>query len=158
MKITFKLGILFLAIALVACKKDPLQEPTTDPKPKPPTATFDGFEVVDSKIVSPKWLADIVEYYDDWGATAYLFRYEGEDCIYIINWASSYSFTADMFFSLTGENLIDASYPATKEDYELLFAMKKAAKDAVLLWPSYGDESASTRVDWEVIEQLPLPI
>ena len=128
MKTILKLSILFLTIASVACKKDPPKEPD------PPVATIPGFSIGDDGwIESPMWLADIVEHYDGWGVSVYIFKYEGEDCIHIINYASSYAFSGDRFFSLTGEDLINASYPATKEDYELLFAMKRAVKDAVFI-------------------------
>ncbi len=54
MKITFKLGILFLAIASVACEKD-------TPEEKNPIPAFRSFKIVDGMIQSPKWLADKVE-------------------------------------------------------------------------------------------------
>ncbi len=137
-----------MAVTLMACRKDNPEEPA------PPIATFEGFEIDDEGwIVSPEWLASNVKS-DDYVSfsSVYMFKYNGEDCICLDGNHSSYLLATQGFFSLSGELLLEPSYPGTKEEYELFFAMSNAMKETgVIIWKiPRASSSITTRADEEI--------
>ncbi len=149
MKTILKLSIFFLAIVLMACKKDPVQEP------EPPTATFEGFEIDDDGwIVGPEWLVNEVESIADHAQIklyphVYLLQYEGKEYIGIYDIASysSNSFYHYAFYSLSGEFVdLGDEYPSDSMRALWLALRKALSENGVLIWSKPNEKrSASTR-------------
>ena len=153
MKTIFKLCMLFFAVALTACKMDPIQEPEL------PTTTFEGFEVSDDGwITSPEWLAEVVERvaaHSEIGLypNVYLLEYEGKEyiCIHDIFNHSSNSVDHYTFYHLSGELVDFGDYPLSDSMWDLWFKMRNTLSgNGVLIWTQPKENrSALTRVaEW----------
>ena len=156
--ITYRLGILFFAIALIACERD------TPEEPGPSVVTFDGFEVVDGMIQSPQWLADKVEEVADrypltpsgrkhypW---VHLIEYNGQYCVYVMDGLSSVYVDGELYFTLSGDQVAGLS--------DLWWELRNVArpfKEDDLLWRyewrSRSSKSVLTRADREILFYTP---
>ena len=106
--IIYRFCILFLAIASVSCKKDPPEEPEA----------FD-FKVADGMIQSPQWLVDQVEKVADrydltysgkkYYPWVYLYKYNGQGYVYVMDGLSTPDVDGDLFFTLSGEPVVGLS-------------------------------------------------
>ena len=153
--VTHLFGILFLALAAMACQQDPAEEPTTVGDI---TITTAG-----GMIRSPKWLADKVEEVADLysltpsGEKHYpwvlLVKYEGQEYIWVMDGVTQTVVGSHLFFTLSGEP-IEGLSDLWKELYETAGLGLIDKDDCYLLWRyEYGPRSGhavSTRANTEI--------